>query len=368
MVICSVHFRFTNMNWTDNGYGTIGGIELAAILLTCVSLIIGVLAICTKQNGLLMIFIIFIGLSSLFTIAIVIFAFIGTQYRQFDDYLGCNGDYKGLLSIWNAVDNYMYSVDSLLCSESCPCYLGERSTLHYSTNSSTAPYYNMWEISQNPGDASRFQDCPKKVQGLAKAEYYSTNAYFNHTFKPDKFNSYFAKVEKYFKCTGFCGTTYFNGKTGTNQKIVKYLFSDISEESIPEHFGCIDIIVGWLRQTLNAFAALGCILFVIEIILLIVAILLLVGTSRPEPDEEDEKNVSVQEEQNKPQQDELQEYKPKKVQPEQVQPQSPQRDEEQPEERNDEDGGVPQLNSSFKPPQEQLEENELNFNPSTIKN
>ena len=49
-------------------------------------------------------------------------------------------------------------------------------------------------------------------------------------------------------------------------KIVKYLFSDISEQGIPEHFGCFPFIIGWLRRTLNAIAGLGIVLFVVLII------------------------------------------------------------------------------------------------------
>ena len=271
-----MHFRFTNIRWTRHGYGTIGGFELATIIITCVALIIGGAAISMEKSGTIIIFIIFGTLASLFCIAIVIFSYIGTQTRFFDEYAGCSGDYDGALSIWNAVDSYMYSVDSLLCSKECPCQIDEKTATYYSANSTTAPYFNLWSTSTI--GAKRFQDCSRKVLGQALSEYYISNAYFNHTFHPSNFHEYYANMEEYFKCTGFCGTTYFNGKTGSNQKIIKYLFSDLSKDGIPEHFGCLPLMMTWLRKTVNALSAISCFLFVILVALIILSVLIMLNS------------------------------------------------------------------------------------------
>lgn len=333
------------MRWTKHGYGTIGSIELAAILLAIIVLIIGILAFTNPSFGILIIFIILAGLSALFLLAIIIFVFISTKTRFFDEYLGCNGDYRGMLSIWNSVDNYLYSVDSLLCSPECPCYFDEKTANHFASNSTTAPYYNMWDTRESFEYATKFQHCLPKVQGLAKAEYSVSNAYFNHTFDTEKFNDYYARIEKYFKCTGFCGTTYYNGKTQTNQKIVKYLFSDIDEYGIPDHFGCLPLLFQWLRKTLNAFAAVCCFLFVILLLLIILAILLLL-LCRP-----------IEREETKPE-----EEPPKEVEPV-IKPPEP-----EPEPEPEIFRSKYEPNTSYNPPQSQIDEQDMVFNPSQSKN
>ena len=88
------------------------------------------------------------------------------------------------------------------------------------------------------------------------------------------FRKYYKHIEEKFHCVGFCGTTYYNTRTQTNAKIVKYLFSDLTK-GIPEHFGCVGDIMSWLRKTVNAFAACALFMFVIQFILFILALLFL---------------------------------------------------------------------------------------------
>lgn len=266
------------MTWTKHGYGALGALQLASIILAWIVIGIGFVAFATASSCCLVVFSILSILSALFVLAIVIFCFIGTQTRYWKDWEGCTGDYDGYLSVWNSVDNYLQAVDSLLCSESCPCYFNETSTQLYVSNSTTAPYFNLWRKANRTINAKRFQDCPETVKSQAKNLYLSTNAYFNHTFRDDWFMKYYKHIEKKFKCTGFCSTVYFNGQTGTNAKIVKYLFSDYTKE-IPEHFGCLSSMMDWLRKTLNAFAACGLFLFVFLLLLMILAIMLLAAGS-----------------------------------------------------------------------------------------
>ncbi|MCQ2816298.1 MAG: hypothetical protein MJ252_03430 [archaeon] len=357
------------MQWTKNGYGALGAIEITAIVLACFALLIGLAAIASVATGLLIFFIIIAALAALFCIGTTVFALLGTRQRYFDEYKGCNGDFDGFLSVWNAVDNYMYAADSLFCGEACPCYLNETTSSYYSSNSSTAPYFNMWTISNNSASPIRFQDCPDEILGQAKAEYFITNAYFNNTFEPNKFFNYFSNIEKKFKCTGFCGVNYFNGKTGTNQKIVKYLFSDISKEGIPEHFGCFPFIIGWLRETLNAIAALGIILFIILIILIIIAIILLIGNGS----KEEEEGVEVDEEEKKPKEkeykDPLKDYLKPVVSDNQPlrEPEKEERVERQEEPRPGDKSSEVVMNTSFRPGEEQLKEDKIMFVPAGSK-
>jgi hypothetical protein len=281
------------MSWTKHGYGSLGALELSCIILAFIVIAIGFMALTSEKKGLIVLFIILSFFSALFVIGVAIFCLIATKTRYWKDYLGCTGNYKGLLSVWNSVDTYLQVVDQYFCGKNCPCFFGPKLTKLYTANSTTAPYYHIWEkqefnddnikrknidncidsIDTNSKDAkSEKEELYKKL----KEKYLTRNAYFNHTFKVDWFHTYYKHIEEHFKCTGFCSITYFNDETNTNQKIVKYLFSDMTKE-IPEHFGCIGAIMDWLRKTLIAFAIIGLFLFLTLITLFVVGLLLLGG-------------------------------------------------------------------------------------------
>ena len=307
------------MNWTKHGYGSLGALEISCIILAIVIIAIGFLAIMSENKGLIVIFIILSFLSALFVLGIAIFCFISMRTRYWKEYLGCNADYKGFLSVWNSIDTYLQIVDQYFCGKNCPCYFGPKVTKLYTANSTTAPYYHLWEKYEFNDDSIKMKNIDnciysldensddakgerKELYEILKERYLSRNAYFNHTFNVEKFHKYYKKIEKRFKCTGFCSITYFNNETNTNQKIVKYLFSDMTKE-IPEHFGCIGAIMDWLRKTLIAFAIIGLFLFLTLITLFVVGLLLL-GGGKEEEEEEEGEGSEISSETIKPEEDE----------------------------------------------------------------
>jgi hypothetical protein len=100
------------------------------------------------------------------------------------------------------------------------------------------------------------------------------NAYYNYTLNTYWFDWYFSKVEKYFKCTGFCGLTYYNENLRTNGKILKYLFSDLS--NVPDNFGCLDSFIHWLQRMMNAVGSFFVFIFVFQIILCAIILCMIV--------------------------------------------------------------------------------------------
>ena len=352
------------MTWTKHGYGALGALELASIILAWIVIGIGFGAFLTEIGCCLIIFIILVLMSALFTFAIVIFCFIGTQTRYWNDYIGCNAKYDGLLSVWNSVDTYLYSVDSLLCSEQCTCNFNDVTTSLYASNSTTAPYYNLWVKENKTIAAKRFQDCPKIVKEQAYNEYLMANAYYNHTFRDDWFMTYYSHIEDFFKCTGFCGTTYYNGKTRANAKIVKYLFSDLTD-GIPEHFGCLSSIMDWVRKTLNAFASCGIFLFLVEMILFVLGCLMLCSERKVvsrKPKQEEEKELKPKEVVEKKKEEKVEPVEKKKE--EKVEPVEKKK-EEKPEDKKPK--SIELVNTSYVPPESQVEEIDLKFNPSVSK-
>ena len=149
-ILVGLHFNYTHMNWTTNGYSALGALELSSIIFAfCVIMFGFIVIICLDQNPFIIIFIILSLLSSVFIFAIGIFIFSCTKNRYFHDYYGCNTNYKGLFKIWKSVDVYLQLADEYLCSEECPC--GFNSTLGsiYTKNSSTSVYYNMYSRQDN---------------------------------------------------------------------------------------------------------------------------------------------------------------------------------------------------------------------------
>lgn len=351
------------MSWSSHGFRTLGALQLAATLLVFVVIIIGFAGICTSNPGLMILFIILSILSALCSLGIAIFCFIGTQTRYWNDYVGCDAKYDGYLSMWNSVDNYLYAVDSLLCSDECPCYFNDVTTSLYASNTSTSPYYNLWKKDNKTTYAKRFQDCSDVVIAEAKNEYLYSNAYYNHTFNDKWFRKYYKHIEEKFHCVGFCGTTYYNTRTHTNAKIVKYLFSDLTK-GIPEHFGCVGDIMNWLRKTVNAFAACALVMFVIQFILFILALLLLCTGKdglptmlRLKKKMEEEARKQKISEQNK-QNNEMNNIEQNKQQ------QQPQKQEQEP--LKNEASVNKKSEMSYNIPRSQEDEIDIRFNPSTL--
>jgi hypothetical protein len=345
------------MTWTKHGYGALGALELSCIILSFIVIFIGFISIMSNIKICTVIFIILSFLCSLFVLAVSIFCFIATKTRYWKDYLGCTADYKGFLSVWNSVDTYLQLVDSYLCSEDCPCKFNTEMINLYTSNTSTSPYFNMWYIDRNSFYRKNINYCipsgnpkeksskneKKELYKKLKEIYVLRNAYFGHTFRVDWFHKYYKHIERHFKCTGFCGVSYFNNYTNTNQKIVKYLFSDMTKE-IPEHFGCIGAIMDWLRKTLIAFAIVCLFLFLCLIILFIIGLMILCNDS-------DETNELISNSENS-----------------QEEPQEKKINEETKKDNDSKQGSVITNleNMSFEPTNDQKKEKDIKFNPSIV--
>ncbi len=138
--------------------------------------------------------------------------------------IGCNPSYKGILSAWNSIDNYLIEVDSTLCSNTCPCNFDKITSMNYIRNIQAVPYYNLWWKSFSSSGAQNINGCTIAIKNQIYGSYLTYN---NFTFNQDLFTEYYSRIEQTFNCTGFCTTLYYNQNTGTNMKMYKYLFSDI---------------------------------------------------------------------------------------------------------------------------------------------
>ncbi len=371
IVIVALHFRYTNMSWTNQFFGYLGAIELACIIFLWLIIIIGFIAIITTTTGCLVILSILLFLGFLFVLFLSIIIFIGTQTRYWNEALGCDSKYKGIYRAWRGIDVYIQAVDETFCGESCKCYFNRTTYTLFSRNTTTAPYLATWFTRNVTVRAKRIQDCPESAYKNAYNKYLERNAYFKYNFKQKWFDKYFGHVEDFFKCTGFCSLTYFNEETQTSNKIVKYLFSDVTK-GIPLYFGCLPRFLDWLRKTLNAVAAMLLFVFVFLFILFII-VLMLICENKNNEDENDENKDNEEEIDNN--------YKPHKVQPAIIHDNINENNNLIPKEKSEENkitnknDDKPDDNNkddtphfdSFIPENDQLNENSIRFTPSELK-
>lgn len=206
-----------------------GATELASMIYVWFILALGTATFATLDLSCLIVFTCFDFLSICFTFGIIIFCFYGAKVATWDERLGCNAKYDGLWKAWKSVDIYLQAADSMLCSSRCPCYFNSTTTSLFASDSTTMPYISQWVKSDNRHDSHiRLQECPPDAVADVYNKYLMRNAYYSDTFRPDWFHIYYRHVEEFFKCTGFCGTTYYDESKRTSQKIVKYLFSDLT--------------------------------------------------------------------------------------------------------------------------------------------
>ena len=262
------------MIWTDHYFGPLGILEIVSISFSMLITIIAFILITLNKKILLIILLITLILSSLFVLSISILLFFGTQIKNWNENLGCHSEYKGLFLAWKSVDIYLQSVDEVLCSNDCPCYFNRTTTMKYLKNPISNYYFNTWKVRNVSIDAIKFQDCDKTAQKKAYNNYLMRNAYFKNTLNTYWFNWYFGKVEKFFKCTGFCSLSYYNENIQTNGKILKYLFSDLTK-GVPENLGCLNSFLNWLLNTMNAMGILFFFIFLFQFFLCVFVLLLI---------------------------------------------------------------------------------------------
>jgi hypothetical protein len=165
--------------------------------------------------------------------------------------------------------------------------------MKYLNNPNTNYYYNNWYVRNVSIDALRIQDCNKSSRKKSYNNYLMRNAYYNYTLNTYWFDWYFSKVEKYFKCTGFCGLTYYNENLRTNGKILKYLFSDLS--NVPDNFGCLDSFIHWLQRMMNSVGSFFVFIFVLQMILCSIILCMILESNNYNYDNDNDSEDNIEE-------------------------------------------------------------------------
>jgi hypothetical protein len=187
--------------------------------------------------------------------------------NDIDKYIGCNSEFSGILSAYNHIDNYIVGVDTLFCSDACPCYLNNRTGFEkdhgiYST-------YEHWNITLNDKDPVDYQQCSEPTHAFL---YNSYSARYNGTLLDEKqFWNYYNYIESQYDCVGFCRTQYYSDFSKTNQTMYKYMFTDVNR-GVPKNVGCMKTIITTIQTDLKWIALVAIILTALLLILFLLGV------------------------------------------------------------------------------------------------
>jgi hypothetical protein len=249
LVLSSVDFNVLYATWSSSYYKYLAPCSLASTSFGVLVSLIGLIIFLLRLNSLLFIFIILLLLSTLASWGTAIISIMGgrIKYKQ-NGLLACNTKLTGVLGIYENIDNYLMYVNSLFCSEGCRCKTKRFENDEFEfTNNFISEEINKKEFTNNNGEIIKFQNCDNEILFEARNRYLEHPNSTQYPIKTMKFHKYFKKLEKRFKCTGWCKTAYKDPYSLDNRFIVKYLFSD-SEKEIPHYFGCMNIIYKWLPR------------------------------------------------------------------------------------------------------------------------
>ena len=249
LVLSSIDFNILYARWSSSYYKYLAPCSVASTCFCVFVSLIGLLIFLFNINGLMTIFMVLLLLSTLASWGTAVISIMGGRIKhKHNGSLGCQTELTGVLQIFENIDIYLMYVNSLFCGANCKCKLSEDSIKeNIFLNDEIYKEFNkniFIDNSEN-NEIVQFQDCDKLIQDEARNRYLEHPKAAKYPIDTEKFQKYFKKLEKRFKCTGWCKTAYKDPYTLDNRYIVKYLFSDI-ENGIPHHIGCMNKISSWL--------------------------------------------------------------------------------------------------------------------------
>ncbi len=179
------------------------------------------------------------------------------------------------------MDEYLILAHSVVCSPLCKCYVNSNLQNEMRTNFFIKEtYQHLSQYMNNENDENYEKDfniekCPESILESIQ-EIYQSNPNNTHTriTKFNKFNKYWKKIEKRFKCSGWCRTKYTNPYTLQNDTMIKYIFSDINK-GIVDYPGCLNRLINWIPSLVAVVGALLITCGVVQIVNMLVTLKLM---------------------------------------------------------------------------------------------
>ncbi len=247
LVLSSIDFNILYARWSSSYYKYLAPCSVASTCFCVFVSLIGLLIFLFNINGLLTIFVVLLLLSTLASWGTAVISIMGGRIKhKHNGSLGCQTELTGVLQIFENIDIYLMYVNSLFCGANCKCKLSDDNRIKKNIFLNDE-IYKEFKNDENKGDYDivKFQDCHNLIKDEARNRYLEHPKAAKYPIDTKKFQKYFKKLEKRFKCTGWCKTAYKDPYTLDNRYIVKYLFSDV-ENGLPHHIGCMNKISSWL--------------------------------------------------------------------------------------------------------------------------
>ena len=247
LVLSSIDFNILYARWSSSYYKYLAPCSVASTCFCVFVSLIGLLIFLFNINGLLTIFVVLLLLSTLASWGTAVISIMGGRIKhKHNGSLGCQTELTGVLQIFENIDIYLMYVNSLFCGANCKCKFSDDNSIKENIFLNDE-IYKEFKNDENKGenDIVKFQDCHNLIKDEARNRYLEHPKAAKYPIDTEKFQKYFKKLEKRFKCTGWCKTAYKDPYTLDNRYIVKYLFSDV-EKGLPHHIGCMNKISSWL--------------------------------------------------------------------------------------------------------------------------
>jgi hypothetical protein len=246
LVLSSIDFNILYARWSSSYYKYLAPCSVASTSFCVFVGLIGLLIFLFNINGLMPIFVFLLLLSTLASWGTAVISIMGGRIKHKNNgTLGCQTELTGVLQIFENIDIYLMYVNSLLCGPNCKCKkINIDENDYVFLNNEFNKEFEKYFFIEDKGK-SKFQDCDNLIEE-ARNRYLEHPKAAKYPIDTEKFQKYFKKLEKRFKCTGWCKTAYKDPYTLDNRYIVKYLFSDVVENGLPHHIGCMNKISSWL--------------------------------------------------------------------------------------------------------------------------
>ena len=143
--------------------------------------------------------------------------------------LSCDSALTGVLKLFENIDDYMILSHSVLCSPICPCNMSVDVRDDYYRGFFFSDLFSHFDLKTTEA-GSNIDGCAdgilQTIQNLYESNPNNTKGVHITNYK--EFNKYWKKIEKKYKCSGWCRTKFNNPFTMYNDTMGKYVFSDIS--------------------------------------------------------------------------------------------------------------------------------------------
>jgi len=255
LIMSGVNMGSLSQSFSSGSFAQLGTIQMVAMCYVLGIAGIGIIAFCCKDKCGALMFVIFLFVSFIFTLAVAVLGFFTGAVSSASEYVSCKSNYTALLSIWNGIDTYLIEADKSLCSSNCPC--GLTNTTAYATYAAYTSTYSV-----QTGQTVNFTNCPAAAVTAAYDNAVKNNKEFDttQTFSASGFAKAYAYVESFWSCTGFCVKEYEKvSGSGVKTPIFRYLFNDINLGPA-KNVGCMNQILLTLPQFLTAYGVMAAIL------------------------------------------------------------------------------------------------------------